>query len=320
MMMVNERDRTMMRGWLSFVPWLACWLLAAPIATAQVRYPPRIADREFVLDEANLISQEDRQSIVAAATRALDEHRVPIIVVTIPSMDVYGAGGWSIERYAMNLFSEWGIGQKPESFGVLLLVSKGDRKARIELGTGFDHGRDIQCRQIMDQVILPQFKSGNFSQGLRDGVLAIDEIIVRQASAAPDVANAAAPFPSDARAPPISLTPEEVRRGDGHSSYVFPFMGSALSSCCVFLVFPIGFLISIIGRLLGFDVGGSRYNRNGHYWGTGMNSSGPYGRSSWGGFSSRGSSPSSFGSSTGAGSSSSFGGGSSGGGGATGSW
>ena len=52
---------------------------------------------------------------------------------TIPSLAAYGAGGWPIDRYAMNLMSEWGVGYPEWNYGMLLLVSPGDRKARIEL-------------------------------------------------------------------------------------------------------------------------------------------------------------------------------------------
>jgi uncharacterized protein len=80
----------------------------------------------------------------------------------------------SIEKYAESLFNEWGIGFKDRNYGILLLVSKGDRKARIELGEGWGHKNDVQSQDIMDNLIIRQFKSGNFSVGILDGVRGLD--------------------------------------------------------------------------------------------------------------------------------------------------
>ena len=73
------------------------------------------------------------------------------------------------------LFDQWGIGHEKLgdttwNTGILLLVSKGDRKARIELGAGWGREQDQLCRQIMDEYIVPKFKEGNFSGGIVLGV------------------------------------------------------------------------------------------------------------------------------------------------------
>jgi uncharacterized membrane protein YgcG len=49
-------------------------------------------------------------------------------------------------------------------------VSKNDRKARIELGTGWGREKDDLCRRIMDEYIVPKFKEGDFSGGIVLGV------------------------------------------------------------------------------------------------------------------------------------------------------
>ena len=82
-----------------------------------------------------------------------------------------------IETFAHFLFDQWEIGAveiagfDPETLyrGILLLVSKGDRKARIQLGAGWGRQADGICKQIMDRVIVPKFKQGNFSEGIKNG-------------------------------------------------------------------------------------------------------------------------------------------------------
>src|SRR5262245_13494254 len=84
--------------------------LLSPMPQDAVRYPPRPAAREFVHDEAKLLNPATVSAIQALCDEALTKKKVPIFVVTIPSLATYGAGAWPIERYAMNLMGEWGIG------------------------------------------------------------------------------------------------------------------------------------------------------------------------------------------------------------------
>lgn len=143
---------------------------------AQVRYPMRPGDREFIRDEAGLIDAADQEKIRATCDKLLTEERVPIIVVTIKSLAEYGAAGLSIDAYARSLFDTWGIGSAGYDYGVLLLVSVGDRKARIELGESWAHTRDADAKRIMDGIIVPNFKAQRFSVGVTQGVQALDTL------------------------------------------------------------------------------------------------------------------------------------------------
>ena len=60
--------------------------------------------------------------------------------------------------------------------GILLLVSRDDRKARIELGGGWGRREDALCRQIMDEQIIFYFKQSRFSDGIVAGVEALDKM------------------------------------------------------------------------------------------------------------------------------------------------
>ncbi len=147
------------------------FLLAAALAAhAQVRYPARPGDREFIVDEAGLLQPEAAAEIRRLANEALTKKKAPIVVVTIKSLADYGAAGWAIERYAMNLFSEWGIGWQDWNHGMLLLVSTGDRKARIEMGAGWGHQKDGDAQRLMNELIVPNFKRGDFGRGILEGV------------------------------------------------------------------------------------------------------------------------------------------------------
>jgi uncharacterized protein len=139
----------------------------------------RPGDREFVRDNANMISEQDRQEIKTLCDKLLTDKATPIIVITIDRMQDHGGEGMRIETFARLLFDQWEIGHaeingQVWNTGILLLVSKGDRKARIELGAGWRRDKDQVARDIMDSQIIPRFKQQDFSGGIKAGVVALD--------------------------------------------------------------------------------------------------------------------------------------------------
>lgn len=141
-------------------------------------FPSRPAQGEMILDEAHLVRAEDLQQIQSVTGKLLREQQVPIVVVTIPSLAKYDAV--NLESYATALFNNWGIGSKERNNGVLLLVSVGDRKARIELGAGWGNTKDDTARMIMDDIIVPNFKRGDYSAGILQGVNALGTMVQGQ--------------------------------------------------------------------------------------------------------------------------------------------
>ena len=135
-----------------------------------VKYPA--AKDNFVNDYANVLTAKDAERIRTVAQATLRERGVPIVVATIGSLAEYDAADWSIERYATNLYNEWGIGDRTTNRGVLLLVSVRDRKLRIATGTGLGN-LDGPARQVIDSVIVPRFKAADLSGGIALGVEAI---------------------------------------------------------------------------------------------------------------------------------------------------
>lgn len=141
--------------------------------------PP--GDREFVRDLAGMLDEPTTKQIKEICDKLLTDKATPIIVVTIDSMAKHGGADMRIETFATILFNQWQIGHaklndQDWNTGILLLVSKDDRKARIELGAGWGRREDEQCRQIMDEYIIPHFKQGQFSQGILAGVEALDKM------------------------------------------------------------------------------------------------------------------------------------------------
>jgi uncharacterized protein len=152
----------------------------------------RPGDREFVRDRAYMIDDADEIAISELSNSLLTDMAIPIIVVAIESMERYGGGGMRVETFALLLFNQWEIG--PESVGdnawnkgILLLVSRDDRVARIELGDGWGREQDVPCQQILNEQIIARFKRGQFSAGVLAGVEALDNMARGEALPTPPI-------------------------------------------------------------------------------------------------------------------------------------
>ena len=77
----------------------------------------------------------------------------------------------TIEQYSIRVAEAWKIGRKKIDDGALLVVAKDDRKLRIEVGYGLEGAlTDVTASRIIDEIITPKFRSGDFSGGISDGV------------------------------------------------------------------------------------------------------------------------------------------------------
>jgi uncharacterized protein len=151
-------------------------LILAPLRSVGITFPEKPSSEHYYVDQAGLLDADTAKIIDTTAAALLTEERIPVYVVTISSLAEQDAVTHTIERYASELFDEWGIGWQHRNHGILLLISKGDRKARIELGADWAGRHDLQAQQIMDELIVPAFKRGDFPAGIADGVRGLDAL------------------------------------------------------------------------------------------------------------------------------------------------
>ncbi|KHK00718.1 TPM domain-containing protein [Desulfovibrio sp. TomC] len=144
-------------------------VLALLAATALALGVPRLQGR--VNDTARLLSPDAAARLDSQLAAFERTDSTQVVVLTIPSLE-----GEPLEDYSVKVAQAWGIGQKGKDNGVLLLVSKNDRKVRIEVGYGLE-GRltDALTGRIIDNAIVPAFKAGNFDAGIEAGVKGIIE-------------------------------------------------------------------------------------------------------------------------------------------------
>ena len=157
----------------TFVVLTATMVLTQPCASG-VTFPEKPTSEHYYVDGAGIVDQSTGEQIDSKAAALLSEEKVPLYVVTIRSLADQDAVTHSIEDYAAELFNHWGIGSQDRNYGMLLLISEGDRKARIELGAGWERNYDYQATQVMNDLIVPAFKRGDFQTGISDGVRGMD--------------------------------------------------------------------------------------------------------------------------------------------------
>jgi len=99
-------------------------------------------------------------------------------------------GAIVIEDYAVKLQEKWKIGREKINDGVLLVVAKNDRKLKIEVGYGLEGAiPDVKAKQIIEDVIIPEFKQGKIFQGINLGIDSIINLIKGETLPAPKSAS-----------------------------------------------------------------------------------------------------------------------------------
>ncbi len=119
-----------------------------------------------VVDNASLLSAAEEAQITSDLAALEAESTDQLVVVTLPSLQ-----GYEIEDFGYQLGRHWGIGQQDKNNGVLLIVAPNERKVRIEVGRGLEPLlTDALTKLIIENGILPRFRSKDFSGGIAAGV------------------------------------------------------------------------------------------------------------------------------------------------------
>ena len=153
---------------LLVVVGLICVLTVPNLLAIEV--PPLTAR---VNDTAGMLAAATRQQLEGVLVGLEQTDSTQIVVLTIPTL-----GGEVLEEFSIKVLDQWKIGQKGLDNGAMLLIAKNDRKIRIEVGYGLEGSlTDLMAGRIIRNVIVPNFKAGNFDQGVIDGVQAMISVV-----------------------------------------------------------------------------------------------------------------------------------------------
>ena len=216
---------------------LACVLATASAVIAlEVPYlSGRVNDQANLLDDGFEGQLEERLRLLEEETGA------QVAVLTIPSLE-----GDPLEDFSIRVVETWKLGRADTDDGVLILVARDERRMRIEVGYGLEGVlTDAQSGRIIDHLMAPRFREGDFNGGVGAAVEAVSSAI---------------------RGEPVAL-PEKSTRSEGVNPgaiiflliFGLPFIGAALSArgaagwiVGIFLTpFFFGFPAAIFGVTIG---------------------------------------------------------------------
>ncbi|HEY4274054.1 MAG TPA: TPM domain-containing protein [Rhizomicrobium sp.] len=133
-----------------------------------------------VVDDAHILSQQTRDDLDQKLAGLESRTSRQLVVVTLPSLQ-----GYEISDYGYQLGRAWGIGQAKLNNGVLFIIAPKERKVRIEVGYGLEPIlTDALSQVIIQQAILPRFRSGDFDGGVQAGAAALMQQLSLDPSAA----------------------------------------------------------------------------------------------------------------------------------------
>jgi len=141
----------------------------SPLATAQYDIPPISKIQTSVYDYANLLSSGQKSALENKLIRYADSTSTQIVVAIIGT-----SNSEDLALLGARWGQHWGIGQKDKDNGILIILAKDDRKIDINTGYGIEYlMSDRDAERIINRVMIPQFKSGDFYAGLDQGADAI---------------------------------------------------------------------------------------------------------------------------------------------------
>lgn len=232
-------------------------LLSITSVSAEVLYNPTA--RFYINDFANVLSNTTEEAVFNIGRNVETKTNAQLVVVTVPNMD-----GDYIESYANNLFNKWGIGNKEENNGVLLILAIDERKIRIEVGYGLEGAiNDAKAGRILDTYSVQPLKSGDYDTAILDAVKQLQGEIYTEYNV--DITNENPDF-------------VPINNSDGEEKFVF--LGIAIF---IFLVIVTkGKILEWLFWAMMFSngrSGGGRFGGGGGHFGGGGGSSGGGGAS-----------------------------------------
>lgn len=150
---------------------LGALLLALVPLAGTVQGPQVPRNDGWVTDLADMLTDDEERSLEQLMESYKQGSGHDVALLTVPDL-----GGRPIEELGLAVGREWKLGGKDLNDGAVLIVARDERELRIEVGRGLEGAiPDAIASRIIRDVIVPELKAGRIAQGLRAGVVAIQE-------------------------------------------------------------------------------------------------------------------------------------------------
>ncbi|MCS3868208.1 uncharacterized protein J3D55_001124 [Chryseobacterium ginsenosidimutans] len=141
--------------------------------SAQYTIPEKPAVLYPVFDEANLLSQQEKDELNSKLIKFADSTSTEIEVVIIPSTK-----GEDVNFLATMFGQKWGIGKKGVDNGIVFLIATEDHTMSIQQGRAVEQYLTASVAgQILDYIVTPHFKQGEWYEGINRGTSALMEAV-----------------------------------------------------------------------------------------------------------------------------------------------
>lgn len=134
-----------------------------------------------VTDQAGLLSQADAQALNNKLLAFAQEKGSQIAVLIVPTTQPE-----DIFSYSFRVADSWKLGRKGVDDGVLMVIAVQDRKSNLQVGYGLEGAiPDVRAKQVLDDIMAPHFKQGNFAGGINAGTDALIKLVNGESLPAP---------------------------------------------------------------------------------------------------------------------------------------
>ncbi len=155
-----------------FLKLFVCFLITQ-VSFAQFTIPKVPDLQTSVYDYANVLNASEKSQLEEKLIRYSDSTTTQIVVITIESLK-----GEDVSQLATKWGQTWGIGgSKKDDNGVIILLAKDERKIAINPGYGLEDRLTAGIGgEIIRNIIIPEFKSGSYYNGLDKGADALFDV------------------------------------------------------------------------------------------------------------------------------------------------
>jgi len=152
--------------------FFAFFLIFGLFSKAQL-VPEKPAVLYPVYDKANLLSESEKDALNQKLIKFSDSTSTEIEVIILPT-----TSGEDVNYLATMYGEKWGIGQKGVDNGVVFLIATEDRTMSIQQGRAVEQYLTASVAgQILDYLVTPSFKKGDWYNGIDQGTSAIMEAV-----------------------------------------------------------------------------------------------------------------------------------------------
>lgn len=153
-----------MKRWISLFLLLILLASALPVVSG--------AALPLVIDEANLLSARQTQSLADQAAAIRDQYQMDVVILTVFSLN-----GKDPEAYADDYYDEMGYGMGSDHSGILLLISMENRDWAISTcGEAITWVTDQDLARLED-ALLPSLAQDSYSTAFQNYLRTLDRIL-----------------------------------------------------------------------------------------------------------------------------------------------